>query len=499
MDCQTVESTLATAVEHHQSGRLPEAAAIYRQVLNADPDHADANHLLGIVAFQEERFADAVDLIGKARDLAPKETNFNINLGKALSQLGKFTDAAEAFWAGGDFTTAETICRQAIEHEPENYMPHLLLSYILADLGRPREAEAAVYKAFDLMPEIDGSDSRGDGQPHATPPSQQIPFTYVIDIVGTCNLRCPSCPVGNLAQAERPKGFMDIGLYEEIISKIKKESPDATPGLWLFNWGEPTLHPKLAEFISIAKSHGLRVMLSSNLNTKLDLKEVIRAAPDEIKISLSGFSQEIYGQTHARGKIDIVKNNMKKIRDYIDEFGVSINVWVSYHIYRHNIEDTKPMAEFAQSLGFGFDPIPAFFQPLEKIVEVINNELPDSERGLVDNLIFHPLQRVITKSKDRNNDLDCEIRANMTTINYDGSVALCCGVYNQENMLGVNFTDLPHEQLQARKYEHEFCKTCYSYGLQYQSPRAEAGDGVHAIGARKLAHIERAIAVADKR
>ena len=374
-------------------------------------------------------------------------------------------------------------------------MTHLMLSYILADLDRPREAEAAVYKAFDLMPEIYGPDSRRDEQPHATPSSQQSPFTYVIDIVGTCNLRCPSCPVGNLAQADRPKGFMDIGLYEEIISKIKKESPDATPKLWLFNWGEPTLHPKLAEFISIAKSRGLPVMLSSNLNTKLDLKEVIRAAPDEIKISLSGFSQEIYGQTHARGKIDIVKGNMQKIRDYIDEFGVSINVWVSYHLYRHNIVETIPMAEFAQSLGFGFNPIIAFFQPLEKMVEVINNELPDSEKDLVDNLNFHPLQQVIMSRPYRSNDLDCEIRANMTTINYDGSVALCCGVYNQENMLGVNFTDLPHEELQARKYEHEFCKTCYSYGLQFQSARAE---DENPIGARKLAHIERAISATNK-
>lgn len=496
MDSQTVESALTTAVKHHQTGRLPEAAAIYRQVLAVDPDQADANHLLGVIAFQEERFTDAVDLIGKARNLAPKEANFNINLARALAQLGKLIDAAEAFWAGGEFATAETTCRQAIEHEPENYLSHLMLSYILADLDRPREAEAALYKAFDLMPKIYGPDFRRDGKPHATPPSQRSPFTYVIDIVGTCNLRCPSCPVGNLAQADRPKGFMEIGLYEEIIAKIKKESPDATPKLWLFNWGEPTLHPKLPEFISIAKSRGLPVMLSSNLNTKLDLKEVIRAAPDEIKISLSGFSQEIYGKTHARGKIDLVKENMKKIHDYIDEFGVSINVWVSYHLYRHNVVDTIPMAEFAQSLGFGFNPIPAFYQPLEKILELITNGSPDDEKDLVDNLFFHPLQRVIMSRPHRSNDLDCEIRANMTTINYDGSVALCCGVYNEENMLGVNFTDLPHEELQARKYEHEFCKTCYGYGLQFQSARVE---DEKPIGARRLAHIERAIAAADER
>ncbi|WP_116115140.1 hypothetical protein [Austwickia chelonae] len=36
---------------------------------------------------------------------------------------------------------------------------------------------------------------------------------YVIEICGTCNLRCPSCAVGNMDAGSltglRPKGFMD--------------------------------------------------------------------------------------------------------------------------------------------------------------------------------------------------------------------------------------------------------------------------------------------------
>ena len=107
---------------------------------------------------------------------------------------------------------------------------------------------------------------------------------------------------------------MDVGLFEEIVKKIKSECQNETPNLWLFNWGEPFLHPKLAEFIRIAKAHALPVMLSSNMTTKLDFKEVIRAEPETIKISLSGMTQEVYGKTQARGNIETVKESMRKLR-----------------------------------------------------------------------------------------------------------------------------------------------------------------------------------------
>ena len=44
------EEVLAPAIEAHKEGRLDDAATVYRQVLATEPDHADALHLLGVVA-----------------------------------------------------------------------------------------------------------------------------------------------------------------------------------------------------------------------------------------------------------------------------------------------------------------------------------------------------------------------------------------------------------------------------------------------------------------
>ena len=480
-DSLSPEGMIDIATEHHQAGRLEDAAILYRRVLDAGPRHVDANHLLGVIAYQQDRFDTAVELIGKALRDRPASDAIRVNLGRALIGGGRMSEGAEALWSGGYYDEAEEACREAIARTPEDHLLYILLSRILMDDDRPREAESAIYEAFRRAPERDAS--AGNDTPDLSEyKGATKAFTYSIDIVGTCNLRCPSCPVGNLSASERPKGFMDVGLFEEIVKKIKSECQNETPNLWLFNWGEPFLHPKLAEIILIAKAHALPVMLSSNMTTKLDFKEVIRAEPETIKISLSGMTQEVYGKTHARGNIETVKENMRKLRRYIDEFDAKTIAWVGYHMYRHNICDYGDAVVFANSLNFEFLPIFAFFQPLEKMVELVENKLPDADKTLVDLLIEHPLVGPIMNKRIADPAHDCELRSKMMTINHDGSVALCCGVYEPENMLGVKFTDLPHQELQALKYEHDFCKTCYKSHLPFlpiPPNRPEKNDVTH--------------------
>jgi hypothetical protein len=58
----------------------------------------------------------------------------------------------------------------------------------------------------------------------------------------------------------------------------------------------------------------------------------------------------------------------------------------------------------------------------------------------------------------------CPIRFDQTAINYDGTTALCCGVYEPEHFLG-KFLDIPYAQLQELKKDNPLCKTCMKHGL----------------------------------
>ena len=44
---ETMDAAVQDAIVHHQAGRLAEAEAIYRRVLEVEPRHADARHFLG--------------------------------------------------------------------------------------------------------------------------------------------------------------------------------------------------------------------------------------------------------------------------------------------------------------------------------------------------------------------------------------------------------------------------------------------------------------------
>jgi Flp pilus assembly protein TadD len=154
-------------LSHHQAGRLQQAELAYRQALGLDPAHADALHLLGVVARQKGRNEEAVDRIGQAIAVRP-EPHFYCSLGFALTALGRF-DEAEASYrnalrlrpgfaeAGrnlggllnrlGRWAEAATILETAVRSEPGNHAAYNDLGMALQALGRLQEAEAA-YRAL---------------------------------------------------------------------------------------------------------------------------------------------------------------------------------------------------------------------------------------------------------------------------------------------------------------------------------------------------------------
>ena len=95
MTVEDASDLLGQAVRLHQQGRLEQAQALYRRVLDLDPRQFDALHLLGVIERQRGHPGRAVELIEEALRIDPQQARAHCNLGAALQDLGR-TDAALA-------------------------------------------------------------------------------------------------------------------------------------------------------------------------------------------------------------------------------------------------------------------------------------------------------------------------------------------------------------------------------------------------------------------
>ena len=85
------------ATAHHTRGQLDDALRLYERVLDGEPDHSEALHLTGVVAYQQDRHGDAVALIGRAIAADARVPAFHYNLGLALTALGRREQAVASF------------------------------------------------------------------------------------------------------------------------------------------------------------------------------------------------------------------------------------------------------------------------------------------------------------------------------------------------------------------------------------------------------------------
>src|SRR3954466_13126451 len=87
---------LMQAVQLHQGGQLDAARGLYEDVLRIVPEQPDALHLLGVLALQAGRPADAVVQIRRAIAGRPESAVYHGNLGVALQAVGRLEDARDS-------------------------------------------------------------------------------------------------------------------------------------------------------------------------------------------------------------------------------------------------------------------------------------------------------------------------------------------------------------------------------------------------------------------
>ena len=90
-----VDEALQFAVVAHREGRLKDAEELYRAILVACPDHADANHNLGALAASVGRVAEALPHFRGALDSNPAVDQFWISYAEGLLNAGQIEGVKE--------------------------------------------------------------------------------------------------------------------------------------------------------------------------------------------------------------------------------------------------------------------------------------------------------------------------------------------------------------------------------------------------------------------
>ena len=275
-----VQNLLAAATGHHQAGRLNDAEQLYRRILQADPLHADALHLLGVLAHQVGRNDDAVALIEKAIAQNGGVAAFHNNRGNALKALGRLDAAAAAYrralalkpdhvealynlgltlGALGGLDEAAASFGRALALRPSHAQAHLGLGDVLQSLRRPEEALASYDRAVALNPRLEGlfsnrayplvSLSRFDEAlascqtaiaQHPDRPEPYLAGAFALDLLGRPDeamtwLDRAVALQPDLAQARMNRGIFLLGLGDDAAGWPDYESRPAPPTQRLYD------------------------------------------------------------------------------------------------------------------------------------------------------------------------------------------------------------------------------------------------------------------------
>jgi len=96
----TVIQALERGITAHRAGNLQEAERIYNTILQAHPQHPDANHNLGVLAVSVSKADAAIPLFKKAVEANPKVEQFWLSYVDALIKLNQIDNAREVLRQG---------------------------------------------------------------------------------------------------------------------------------------------------------------------------------------------------------------------------------------------------------------------------------------------------------------------------------------------------------------------------------------------------------------
>ena len=135
-----ISEAMAIALQSYQNGNLSQAESSCHQILQQQPNYAEALQLLGVMAHQVGKLKEAIVYYQQTLAFKPEQTEVYYNLGYALQQQGNLRAAIDHY-------------QQALARKPDYIDAHYNLGYALQQQGDLRAAIEHYQQAIALNPQ----------------------------------------------------------------------------------------------------------------------------------------------------------------------------------------------------------------------------------------------------------------------------------------------------------------------------------------------------------
>jgi Flp pilus assembly protein TadD len=210
----TVLESLKQAVELHRAGRRDQAEQVCRWVLEREPDHAQALHLLGTMMLQSGRAVEARLPLQRAAALEPDQVAYHATLASALIALSDVDEAMASM-------------RRVLGLRPDRAEAHNDLGVLLACKGQLSEAEDCFRQTLRLQPNhAHANNNLGNLL------NQQGHVDAAIECFCAAKRANPSFaqPCNNLASAWESQGKLELAIVE--YREAVRVAPDYPEGCY---------------------------------------------------------------------------------------------------------------------------------------------------------------------------------------------------------------------------------------------------------------------------
>ncbi len=296
-----------------------------------------------------------------------------------------------------------------------------------------------------------------------------LPHIVHVGVTTLCNLQCPACPTGTKALG-RPGEHLDFDVYKRVLEELR----DTLMFMLFWDWGEPLMHPRISDMLSLATDNAIRTVVSTSgtvANSEKHIARLVGSQPSLVIVCVDGATQLSYEKYRVGGQLSKVMTTLDRLVAARQKLGLEYPVIEFRSLAtKYNEGEMPELLRMAEKSGADFFSVKTL-RPYDYRGRDVDDELAPLSRDLA-RYAYEDEKPDAHARVHGAGPLRCGKPMYAPTLNSDGNVVFCSYAGYQDEYFGDvterGFKKLWRSRSAREKRVHflenegtKSCETCY--------------------------------------